>query len=253
MELDRQQPRGAFTDTTWAVFHTRWKRGDYRASFFRDMILVDALRPGPRPTLLDIGCGTGLDGRADLQRSLRVAAGRYVGVEPDPAVAVGPHFTEVHRCPLEEAPLAPGSIDVAYASFVLEHLRWPAAFWAKLFDVLVDGGAFWGFTIDVRHLFGLASMAVQNLGLKERYLDLVRGARASHRRETYPTFYRANSPQAIRRHAGRFRSVRMMNLHQTGQFDAYLPPRFHGAAHLVDRLTAALGLPGPMLVVRLEK
>ena len=245
--------REEFSDATWEELRRRWRQGAYRAGFFRDVILADARRFGPSPRLLDIGCGSGLDGDPAIQQALAGAAGRYVGVEPDASVPIPPCVAEAHRCCLEDAPLLPSSIDVAFASFVLEHLRRPHAFWAKLWEILSPGGVFWGFTIDWRHFFGPVSLLAERSGLKSWYLRRVRSGGTLASVVTYPTYYRANTPRAIRRHAGRYASVRFMNLHQTGQFDAYLPRWLHPASHLVDRLTAGLRLPGPTLVMRLEK
>jgi SAM-dependent methyltransferase len=253
IELPRGDSLDEFSDTAWADWLGRWRLGAYRAGFFRDLILADAQRLGPRPTLLDIGCGSGLDGDPAMQQSLADVAGRYVGIEPDLSMAVAPCFTEVHRCRLEDAPLAPGSIGVAFAVFVIEHLRRPRDFWRRLFELLAPGGVFWGFTIDRRHFFGPASLLMERTGLKRWYVDRVRRAGAVSNVRTYPVCYRANTPGEIRRQVGQFRSARFMNLHRMGQFDAYLPGWLQPAGRFVDRLTAGLGLPGPMLVVRLEK
>jgi len=245
--------REAFSDATWDEFARRWERGDYRASFFRDMVLADVRRLGPRPSLLDIGCGRGLDGEPALQRSLAEWAGRYVGIEPDAAASVADCFAQIYRCPLEDAPLEPASIHVAMAVFVIEHVRCPRPFFGRIYEVLVEGGVFWGFTIDLRHGFALASLLAEGLGMKQWCVDAARAAGVRPHADVYRTFYRANTPSAIRRYAGRFRSARFMNLHQAGQFDAYLPRWAHRCSHALDRLGAALRLPGPMLVARLEK
>jgi len=247
------QTQEAFSDATWNGFLRRWERGDYRASFFRDMILSDVRRLGPRPSVLDIGCGHGLDGEPALQRSLAERAGIYIGIEPDPSVAAAEWFTRVHRCPLEDAPLEPASIDVALAVFVIEHVRSPKPLFRKIFDVLVEGGVFWAFTIDARHGFALASLLAQGLRVKQWCIDRARDAGVRRDADVYRTYYRANTPCAIRRYSAGFRSVRVMNLHQTGQFDAYLPRWAHPCSHGLDRLAALLRLPGPMLVARLEK
>jgi 2-polyprenyl-3-methyl-5-hydroxy-6-metoxy-1,4-benzoquinol methylase len=140
-------------DTQWATFIARYRAGEWRDRIFHDMVMADARRQGPNPTILDIGCGEGLDGDIPLQRSLAAIAGRFIGIEPDPAVSLGDHFTESHCCLLENSPLETGSVDVAYTVMVLEHLPHPQAFWDKLHQVLGDGGVFWGMTVDARHLF----------------------------------------------------------------------------------------------------
>ncbi len=253
MDPVRRDTHEAFSDATWEDLFRRWRQGAYRASFFRDMILTDVRRFHPKPVLLDIGCGRGFDGEPELQQSLAELADRYVGVEPDASVRLSDCFTEVHRCRLEDAPLAPASIDVAYAVFVIEHLRCPREFFDKVFEILVPGGVFWGFTIDLRHFFALVSLATDGLGVKGWCLKRAGSTEAIRGPGHYRTFYRANTPCAVRRCVGPFRSIRLMNLHQEGQFDAYLPGWARRGGRWLDRLTAALGLPGPMLVVRLEK
>jgi hypothetical protein len=174
-------------DATWAPYVARYRSGEWRDRIFRDLVLADARRFGTGPTILDIGCGEGLDGSVELQRSVAEAAGRFIGVEPDPEVALGDHFTETHRRSFQEAPLAAGTIDVAYAVMVLEHLATPQVFWDKLWELLVDGGVFWGLTVDARHLFAGLSLWAGRLKIKDLYLDLVLG-RASEpgRYRNYP-------------------------------------------------------------------
>ena len=39
----------------------RYRKGEWRSTIFRDMILTEARAQQPFPTFLDIGCGTGFD------------------------------------------------------------------------------------------------------------------------------------------------------------------------------------------------
>jgi SAM-dependent methyltransferase len=253
MDTVRHDTPEAFSDATWEDFFQRWRQGAHRASFFRDMVLTDVRRFHPKPVLLDIGCGRGFDGETGLQQSLAEVAGRYIGIEPDASIRMSDCFTQVHHCTLEDAPLVPASIDVAFAVFVVEHLPCPREFFDKLFTVLVPSGVFWGFTIDLRHVFALLSLAADRLRVKGCLLRRMGNTEAARGPAHYRTYYRANTPSAIRRCIGPFRSIRMMNLHQAGQFDAYLPAWVRPASRWLDRIVAAVGLPGPMLVVRLEK
>lgn len=249
----RCDTREAFCDATWDDLLRRWRHGAHRASFFRDMIVTDVRRFHPKPVLLDIGCGRGFDGETGLQQSLAEVAGRYVGIEPDASVRLSGCFTEVHRCTLEDAPLAAASIDLAFAVFVIEHLRCPRKFFDQLFKVLAPGGVFWGFTIDLRHVFALFSLVADGLGVKGSLLKWLGDTEAMRGPGHYRAFYRANTPSAIRISTHLFGSLHVMNLHQEGQFDAYLPSWAHGGGRWLDRFMAGVGLPGPMLVVRLEK
>src|SRR5437879_2102048 len=86
----------------WAVYLQRYRAGEWRDRIFHDMILAEARRLGPRPTVLDIGCGDGFDGDVPLQRSIARASGRFIGIEPDPTVSLGDYFTEAHRCLFED-------------------------------------------------------------------------------------------------------------------------------------------------------
>ena len=101
----------------WKPYIDRYRGGEWRDCIFRDIVLEDVRELGCAPTLLDIGCGRGLDGSVPLQRSLAEAAGRFIGVEPDPEIVLGDHFTETHRCPFEEVPLPSGSIHLAFPSW----------------------------------------------------------------------------------------------------------------------------------------
>jgi len=61
---------------------------EWRYCIFRDMILADARRLRPKPTILDIGCGAGFDGGVPLQRSIADVVGCNIGVEADPEILV---------------------------------------------------------------------------------------------------------------------------------------------------------------------
>jgi SAM-dependent methyltransferase len=218
------------------------------------MILADARNFGPGPTILDIGCGEGLDGDVPLQRSVALAAGRFIGIEPDPTVTLGDHFTETHRCLFEEAPLTAGSVDLAYAAMVLEHLPRPQAFWDKLFEVLADGGVFWGLTVDGRHLFSRLSLWAERLGIKNLYMNLVLGRSAeSARYKNYPTYYRTNTPAQIGRFTEAFRSSGFINFSRVGQWSPYLPRPLRWLADGSDERSIRKQRPGTLLAVRVVK
>jgi SAM-dependent methyltransferase len=238
----------------WAVYLERYRAGEWRDRIFRDMILADARRLSPKPTILDIGCGDGFDGDVPLQRSLAQASARFIGVEPDPAVPLGDYFTETHPCPFEQANLAAGSIDVAYAVMVLEHLDHPQGFWDKLHEVLAVGGVFWGLTIDARHPFSRLSLWADRLRIKNFYLDSALGTAPDKARyKNYPTYYRSNTPRQIAQFARAFRSCECANFSRVGQCSAYLPTWLKTVAERMDRFSIRSGWPGTLLVNRAIK
>lgn len=229
------------------------QEGVWRDRIFHDLILDDARRLGRRPTILDIGCGRGLDGDLPLQRSIAAAADRFIGVEPDPAIKLGEFFTESHCCLFEDAPLAPGSIDIAYAVMVMEHIPDPERFWAKLREVLADGGVFWGMTVDGRHPFCRSSNLLERLRLKDLYLNLLFGKRGTERYENYPTFYRTNTPEAVARDARAFHDVQSLSLSRPGLWSSTYPRPLRPFIDALDRRRIRHDRPGILLLVRAVK
>jgi SAM-dependent methyltransferase len=236
----------------FAEYARRYRDGEWRAKIFRDMILADA-RNFSSPRFLDIGCGRGFDSDERLQRELAGASAAYVGVEPDPDIAMLDVFSQVHRTTLENAQLAPESIDVAFSVMVLEHLDDPAAFWASLHRCLRKGGIAWNFTVDARHWFARNSALIARLGLKDRYLTLLKGRRGADRYENYPVRYLCNTPDDVRKHAAEFEQVDVYSLSRVGQVDYYLPRVTQPFAHWLDRRDVRSGAPGMVLVVRAVK
>jgi len=237
----------------WAGYLARYRNGEYRARIFFDMVLEDVRDRLDDLTLLDIGCGRGFDGDPKLQQALTQRCSRFIGLEPDQGIPVGQLIPEVHRYTLEQAPLPAGCVDIAFAVMVLEHLPTPRAFFSKLWTVLKDGGVFWGFTVDGRHFFAHLSRWADLLGIKEKYLGGLLGERGSQRYESYPAFYRANTPRQIAPHVARFRRFDFFSFLRVGENDDCIPRWLHPMAHAVDRLMMALALPGSTLAIRLEK
>ena len=84
-------------DPEWAAYPRQYAAGEWRGPIFRDRVLAEAHRlAAERPealSILDIGCGNGFDGEADLQQAIAAAAGRYIGIESDPDIALSDVFT----------------------------------------------------------------------------------------------------------------------------------------------------------------
>lgn len=232
----------------------RYQKGEWRTPIFHDMIIDDLgkMEAGGL-TVLDIGCGHGFDLETKFQKSIASKAAHYVGVEPDPQIAIGEWFTQAHRCLFEEAPIEPNSVHLAFAVMVLEHVRDPELFWRKVHSVLADGGIFWGFTVDARHWFRNASLLAESLHIKDVYLRWLMGSRGTERYENYPAYYRANSPEQIGASAKNFHESDFINFSRVGQVDPYLPRFLHPVSGYLDGVALRRKWPGIHLAVRLKK
>jgi SAM-dependent methyltransferase len=241
------------TSRCWRSFQDRYRNGAWRAPVFRDMVLADIQAMGAGATVLDIGCGRGFDGDARLQESLAKVAGRYLGVEPDATVKPAVHFTSLHTRFLEDAPIAPGSVHVAFAVMVLEHLERPQPFWDKLHELLAEEGVFWAFTMDGRHRFCRASLFAERLRIKDIYLRFLRGKRGTQRYENYPAHYRCNTPAQISRYATAFAECEFVSFGRAGQLDYYVPRVLRPLVNCIDRWDLQHNRPGSLLAVRAVK
>lgn len=235
------------------LYLDRYRRGEWRDRIFHDMILDDVRPQGRRLTFLDIGCGHGFDGDEPLHRSIARAAATFLGVEPDPDIRTGDYLDTVHRCLFEDAPIEPGSVDVAFSIMVLEHLPDPQRFWDKLHTILRPGGVFWGLTVDRRHWFCNYSQWFDRLRIKDLYLNLVLGRRGTERYENYPVYYRSNSPEQIEPLARQFRRCDFFNFSRIGQCNGYFPRPLRPFVSAWDRLALRQERPGSLLAVRVLK
>lgn len=241
----------------WLPYLLRYANGEWRAPVFRDMVMADVKklerRTSARLTLLDIGCGGGFDGDATLQRSIAEGAGHYIGVEPDAAIELQDVFSSTHRCSFEDAPIDPESVDLAFAVMVLEHFEDPQVLWDKIHRVLKKGGVFWGFTVDARHWFVIASILTEKLRVKDWYLSRLHGNRGVERYENYGVYYRSNAPHQIQELTSAFSSSFVLSFSKVGQMDYYLPKNLRWLGRALDRVAIRVGSPGSIMAVRVEK
>ena len=239
----------------WRIWLARLRTKEWRTPIFFEIVSreIRTRTDARRPTVLDIGCGLGFDGEVRYQQALSTQAGRFIGIEPDRAIDPPKFFSEVYQTTLEEAPIAPGSVDVAYAVMVLEHVADPGAFWSRLHDILAPGGVFVAFSVNGAHWFAPVARFMSIIKLKTKYLDLVQGKRGTERYADYPVYYRTNTVRQISRHARQFRAIRTDLFGATGIVASYAPGRLQPIVCAVDSLAYRLLGQSINIVIRAER
>lgn len=170
------------------------------AEVFMDL-LEAAVREADQPTVLDIGCGSGIFRNPDHQERIRPHITHFIGVEPDPNATSRPGlFDETHHCLMEDSPIPPGTVDLAYAAMVVEHVQNPSAFLAAVAGCLKPGGRFLFCTPNASSYFGIICRAAHRVGIDEW---LLRRVRKKEHVESYhfPIAYRMNRAADIVREA----------------------------------------------------
>lgn len=192
--------------------------------------------------VLDIGAGYD---RNQVDAALKPLVARLVGVDPAETIVENPALDERHRMTLEEFARSENrQFDVILASWVLEHLADPGAFFATCRRLLKPGGTFYAITPNLWHYFGLITKTTATLGVDDWILRQLMGAERKDEYH-YPTQYRSNSIPALKRalaEAG-FQSVEFRCSDNPGNYDYVVPPRLRFVPRLYSRLVYRLGLP----------
>jgi SAM-dependent methyltransferase len=158
---------------------------------------------GREVVALDAGCG-----RVSQLRAFRPRIGRIVGADIHPPASALPHlddFATVDLCGPSDA-FSPGSFDVILSSFTLEHFGDPDRALANLRQWLVPGGTLVATTVNRRHPFVAAYLALP-AGPRGRLQRLVKSTAA----DAHPLVGACNDPLTIAGSlaAAGFRDVRL--------------------------------------------
>jgi ubiquinone/menaquinone biosynthesis C-methylase UbiE len=194
-----------------------------------------------------LNIGGGCDGSGTFP-AVRRRAGHLVVVDPSERVNDNTQADERHQLTLEQ--YAVGNADrfeVAFAIFVLEHVRDPHAFTEAVARVLAPGGIFMAITPNQRHYFGMTTWAATRLGIDEWML---RHLREAGKVDDYhvPTEYRINSIRATTRHLSRagFSSIHFRMWDAPAMYQPYLPGPLTGLATVWNRAAYRSGRPNLM-------
>jgi len=239
----------------WSTWLARLNRGEWRTPIFFEIVSKEIRdRSGTRrPTVMDVGCGRGFDGEVRFQEALSVQAGKFIGVEPDLTIDPPAVFSEVFRLPLEAAGIARGSVDVAYAIMVMEHVADPGAFWSRLYDLLAPGGVFVAFSVNGAHWCAPVTRFMSAVRLKSAYLSLLRGKRGTERVADYPVYYRTNTPEQIAGVVGDFRSIETLPFGAIGDAAFYAPQPLRPLVRAGDRVAYKLRGQRANIIIRAER
>jgi SAM-dependent methyltransferase len=168
---------------------------------------ADILRSAlaPRSSVLEAGCG-----RTTRLTGFRDRIDRLVGADVDEpggrANAALDEFVVADLCCT--LPFDPGTFDLVYANFVVEHLEHPDRAFAEWHRVLRPGGSVVLLTSNLSNPL-MAAAHVMPQPVRTTVKRLGPGAAA---RDVFPAGYRANTPGVLGRLLGRagFASVRVV-------------------------------------------
>lgn len=223
LPLDRQESYRR----RYAAMYPGWQPA---SQVYQDVVAAH-LTPAAR--VLDLGCG-----RGGVMERLHPRAGFVAGLDPD-AASLREHRAPALAltCGLAEAlPYADGSFDLVCCSWVLEHLPDPARALAEIARVLAPGGHFIFLTPNARH-----PLLILNRVLRPVQRRLVSRLYGRAEADTFPPFYRANTPTRIERLA-RDAGLAQVALHSIGDptYLAFGEPLFRLACLLERFMPPAL-------------
>lgn len=243
------------SNTQWDSLIKHYKKTDERALAFRDLILQDIqkLNKDNNLVVLDIGCGEGIDGNYDIQKSFASYSREYIGIEPDESIKLGNFFTSYYNTNLQNTPIKENHVDIAFAFMVLEHIKYPYSFWNKLYKILRKGGIFWAYTIDARHWFAKASKVSDKLNIKDKYLDVLHGKRKIDRYENYKIHYRSNKPKQIYDLTKQFSETEIISFFQDDSVDYYFPRKVQWIGRFLNFLFYYFGIATSSMAIRVKK
>lgn len=138
--------------------------------------------------VLDLGAGAGIIPAMNF----RGKAGRICGIDLDPRVIENPFLDEGRVCDANSIPFPDNSFNLIFSDNVFEHLEQPELVLKEAMRVLKPGGKLLFKTPNRRHYMPLIARMTSH-----RFHQFVNRLRGRNEVDTFPTFYRANTPQDV--------------------------------------------------------
>ncbi len=186
----------------------------------------DTLAPFVTPGCdwLDLGCGHSVFGTwmVEDEKLFTGRAGAVVGIDLDmPGLKAHQGLRHKVYGDLQHLPFPSSHFDVVTANMVVEHLPAPAPILSEIRRVLKPGGVFVFHTPNFGNpMMQIAAKAPQ--GLKNKLAFILEG-RAEE--DVFHTFYRLNSPEAVRSQAAQMGfTPEQINLVSTSALTQMIPP-----------------------------
>lgn len=191
-------------------------------------LLKDAVIAAVRPTsrVLDLGCGR----NAPMLTWTNSTCAIRLGIDP---VAQPTANVVMLRGSADSIPLRDGSMDLVISQSVLEHLKTPDRAFREVARVLTSGGRWLILTPNFYDYASLIAWVIPD----RFHAAIVQRTEGRAPEDTFPTYYKANTPAELRRLA-RDAGLTVARLELQGQWPSYLG--FHLIPFLIGSVYARL-------------
>ncbi len=149
---------------------------------------------GPRDHVLDLGAGSGRVAEMNVRGKVQ----RVCGIDLDERVLDNPYLDEARIASGDQIPYPDDEFDVVISNYVLEHVEDPDAVIREVGRVLKPGGVFLAKTPNRSHYVSVIAAYTPHW-----FHEMVNEWRGRKSDDTFPTYYRANRLNDLRRLAQR--------------------------------------------------
>jgi SAM-dependent methyltransferase len=178
-------------DRYYPMLEGKRRRGDGSRTFYEWIRSTPGLAEA---RVLNVGAGPTPE---PALRRLRGEVGHLVGVDVDAVVMSNEDLDEAHVSDGVSLPFSDGEFDFAYSDWTVEHVEKPVPFLREVRRVLKPGGGFFFRTTNRGHY--VTAVAAHTPHWFHRLVANHVRDLTKEDHEPWPTYYRMNSPTAVRR------------------------------------------------------